>query len=181
MRSHLRRAPDIAPNRTHYEKIGPDMAGLREFLNGPAGKGIGIGVVAIGLGVGFVSMRKNLGSGEAAYLSTDRVFIDTENGKTFSYTLKVGDMTPVKSPYSGKNTGVEAERCYWTKDGKTKKDPTYVLLNSRKGGSEPTFCPDCGRLVVPLNPSGIVGGTPPPTKEEWEKSPRSKKPTQGQD
>jgi hypothetical protein len=156
------------------------MAGLREFLNGPAGKGIAIGVVVIGLAVGFFSMRKNLGAGEAAYLSTDRVFIDTENGKTFTHTLKVGDMIPIKSPYSGKNTGVEAERCYWTKDGKAKTTPTYVLLNSRKGASEPTFCPDCGRLVVPLNPSAVVGGTPPPTKEEYDKQPK-KKPMQGQD
>jgi len=156
------------------------MAGLREFLNGPAGKGVAIGVVGIGLLVGFFSLRRNLGSTEAAYLSTDRVFIDTENGKTFSHTLKVGDMIPIKSPYSGKNTGVEAEKCYWTKDGKTKNDPTYVLLNSRKGGSEPTFCPDCGRLVVPLNPNAVVGAPPPPTKAEYEKSPKRKK-QQGQD
>jgi hypothetical protein len=157
------------------------MAGLRESLNGPAGKGIAIGVVVIGLIVGFISLRRNLGPGEAAYLSTDRVFIDTENGKTFTYSLKVGDMIPIKSPYSGKNTGVEAERCFWTKDGKAKKDPTYVLLNSRKGAKEPTFCPDCGRLVVGLNPSPVVGIPPPPTKEEWEKQPKGKRPAQGQD
>jgi hypothetical protein len=157
------------------------MAGLREFLNGPIGKGVAIGVVVIGLIVGFISMKRNLGSGEASYLSTDRVFIDTENGKTFTYTVKLGDTIPVKSPHSGKNTGVEAERCFWTKDGKPKNDPTFVLLNSRKGGSEPTFCPDCGRLVVPLNSVAVVGAPPPPTKEEWEKRPKNQRQTQGQD
>ena len=69
------------------DETGHPMAGLREFLNGPIGKGVAIGVVVIGLIVGFISMKRNLGSGEASYLSTDRVFIDTENGKTFTYTL----------------------------------------------------------------------------------------------
>ena len=32
-------------------------------------------------------MKRDLGAAEATYLSTDRVFIDTENGKTFTYTL----------------------------------------------------------------------------------------------
>jgi hypothetical protein len=150
------------------------MAGLREFLNGPAGKGIAIGIVVIGLIVGFISVRKNFGGSEAAVLSAGRVFIDTENGKPFNYTVKVGDSIPVKSPFTGKNTGVEAERCYWTKDGKPKSEPTYVLLNSRKGGSEPTFCPDCGRLVVPLNPPASAFSTPPPTKAEYDKRPKGR-------
>jgi len=157
------------------------MAGMRDFLNGPAGKGVGIVVLLVGLVVGFMSIRSNLGGSEAKSLSTDRVFFDPENGKTFTHEVKVGEPFPVKSPFSGKNVGVEAERCYWTKDGKTKKDPTFVLLNSRKpGGHEPTFCPECGRLVVPLNPPASTNAPPPPTQAEWEQQHKGKK-TQDQE
>ena len=147
------------------------MAGLREFFNSPTGKATAIIVCIVALVVGFLSLRKNIGRSEAAILSTDRVYIDVENGKVFNHTIQMGETLPVKSPFTGKNTGYEAERCYWTKDGKTKNDPTYVLLNSRKpGGQEPTFCPDCGRLVVPLNPPASTMAPPPPTKEEYEKN-----------
>jgi len=144
------------------------MAGLREFLNGPAGKGVGIVVLLIGLVAGFFAIKGNFGKSEAADLSQGRVFIDAENGKAFNHTVTIGETMPVKSPFSGKNTGWEAERCYWTKEGKPKQDPTFVLLNSHKpGGKEPTFCPDCGRLVVPLNPPASTSLPPPPTQAEW--------------
>jgi len=73
---------------------------------------------------------------------------------------------PVLAP-SGKNTGYEAELCYWTKDGKPKETPTPVLLNIYKGIKGPTFCPDCGRLVVGHNPPAMEGAKPPPTKDEY--------------
>ena len=75
---------------------------------------------------------------------------------------------PVLSPFSGKNTGYPAELCYWTKDGSIKTDPTPVLLNTYIGDNSPTFCPDCGRLVVGHNPRAVAGAHAPPTKQEWE-------------
>jgi hypothetical protein len=47
-----------------------------------------------------------------------------------------------------------------------------VLINQWKNSTEPTFCPDCGRLVVGHNPPAVAGSTPPPTKEEYAKNPR---------
>jgi hypothetical protein len=147
------------------------MAALREFFDSAAGKITAFVFVGIALVVVVIALFRNLGASEAAVLSTQRVYIDIENGKTFNYKLKPGDMARVKSPFSGKDTGVEAERCFWTKDGKPKNEPTYVLLNSAVGKPEPTFCPDCGRLVVPLNPPASTIGPAPPTKAEYDKDP----------
>ena len=141
---------------------------LREFLQTSAGKGIATALVAIGLIVVVVSARSALGPSEAAHLSRGRVFMDAETGKPFNYTVKVGDKFPIEAP-SGKKSGWPAELCYWTKDGKPKREPTYVLLNEnavpRKSG--PTFCPDCGRLVTPQNAPASAGLPPPPTQAEY--------------
>jgi len=42
-------------------------------------------------------------------------------------------------------------------------------MNTYIGKPEPTFCPDCGRLVVARNPVAQPGMRPPPTREQWEK------------
>ena len=76
--------------------------------------------------------------------------------KAFRYEIKIGDSVPVKAP-SGEKSGYPAELCYWTKDGQPKEDPTPVLLNQYVGKSGPTFCPDCGRLVVNHNPVAVAG------------------------
>ncbi|HRK32576.1 MAG TPA: hypothetical protein PLD59_16045 [Tepidisphaeraceae bacterium] len=140
---------------------------LAEFVNSPKGRPIAItfAVLAV-LGTGYL-LYSAAGGSDAVISSTDRVFICSETGKTFRYTLKVGDMTPVKSPHSGKETGYEPERCYWTADGKPKPEPTYVLLNAAVGKPGPTFCQDCKRLVVGLNPPAGAGEQPPPTEQEY--------------
>jgi hypothetical protein len=143
------------------------MNGLREFFNSTAGKITGIVVLLVGAVVLFMMFRTFLGPGEAARLSADRMFIDSTTGKPFEHTLKAGDVIPVKAP-SGGNTGYPAELCYWTADGKIKSDPTPVLVNGRMGKPGPSFCPDCGRLVVVHNPPPVAG-KPPPTKAEYEK------------
>ena len=99
-------------------------------------------------------------------VSAHRVFIDAETNKPFNIELKTGMTIPVSAP-SGKASGYPAEMCYWTKDGQPKDDPTPVLLNSYRGSSEPTFCPDCGRLVVGHNPHPMPGSKPPPTAQEY--------------
>src|SRR6185503_17783054 len=124
----------------------------RNFMDSPAGKVTAGAVLVIAAIAVYLSVRANFGSSTAAALSRDRTFICAETKKPFEYTLKVGDQIPVKSPHSGKNTGYPAELCYWTKDGEIKDDPTPVLLKSHLGERGPTFCPDCGRLVVGHNP-----------------------------
>ena len=87
-----------------------------------------------------------------------------------------GDKIPVKAP-SGKNSGYLAEFCYWNKDGTAKKEPTPVLLNRYKGKPDPTFCPDCGRLVTAFNPPPRPGVKPPPTEDEM----KARKPAPGKE
>jgi hypothetical protein len=143
------------------------MSGLREFFAKPAGQIVGI-VGSLGLIVLMVFVVKNTFTSAAEAASTDRVFICAETGKPFKHSIEIGDRNPIESPYSGKRSGYPAELCFWTADGKTKKEPTYVLLKSYKGDKGPTFCPDCGRLVVGLNPA--PSGSPPPTEAEYNKS-----------
>lgn len=148
------------------------VAALREFLKSSGGKAVAIGVTAAAVVLAVWSIKSNMGASSAQALSTDRMFICSETGKSFAYTIKAGDQIPVKSPHSGKQTGYEAEFCYWTKDGKIKPEPTLVLLNQHAGKKPPTFCPDCGRLVTPLNPVPSADMRPPPTEAEFAKRPR---------
>ena len=141
---------------------------LRELLRSKAGIGLAAAVVLVGIIAAYMSLRGVMTS-EAAALSADRVFIDAKTGKPYELELKEGMPMPAPAP-SGGNTGYPAEKCYWTRDGKTKKDPTFVLLNIYKGSKEATFCPDCGRLVVGHNPPPAEGRSAPPTEDEYKKS-----------
>lgn len=131
---------------------------------------VGIVLVVAVVLVGF-QLRNLFGAGSAVARANDRIFICSETLKSFHQNLANlnGKPVPIYSPYSGKETGYPAELCYWTADGKVKDDPTPVLLNSAVGKLEPTFCPDCGRLVVGLNPRAGPNLRPAPTREEWER------------
>ncbi|MBL8876596.1 MAG: hypothetical protein JNM86_12445 [Phycisphaerae bacterium] len=59
---------------------------------------------------------------------------------------------PAVNPKTGNRTIFPAEACYWTKDGKAKLDPNYVILNTWLGKKGPTRCPECGKTVVRGNP-----------------------------
>ncbi len=142
------------------------LAGARKFFESKTGRQVAIGLALVGLATAIYSMMSNLRS-ENVSMSTDRLFICSETGKSFRESIKAGMMIPIHSPYSGKETGYEAELCYWTKDGKIKPDPTPVLRNSHAGKPEPTFCPDCGRMVTALNPAPSEGMLSPPTQAEW--------------
>lgn len=143
---------------------------IRHAANTPAGKVTVCLILLVALGLLGWSILSNFGTSEAASLTGSRTFICTETGKVFTTNLKEGWTVPVPSPYSGKNTGVPAEQCVWTREGKIKSEPTYVLLNEYVGKTGPTFCPDCGRLVVQRNPvyrAGDPSAKPPPTQEEY--------------
>lgn len=97
-----------------------------------------------------------------------RWFVCTDTLKSYKLDLSKVQTLPAYSPFSGKNTGQPAELCYWNADGSTRKDPTPVLLNSWRQDPSPTFCPDCGRLVIGQNPAPDGRMKPPPTKAEYE-------------
>jgi hypothetical protein len=156
-----------APPRTRIE-------GAREFLNTSGGKIVGICFILLCIGAVLYAIKNTFGASETEKFTNTRTFVCSETLKPYQYELKPGTRFPAPSPFSGKNTGYPAELCYWTKDGKIKQEPTAVLLNSWRKLPEPTFCPDCGRMVVPRNPKPAPGAKPPPTEAEFKANPRSR-------
>jgi hypothetical protein len=140
---------------------------VREFFRKPAGQVTAGLLTALAIVAVIWSYRSNFGQSEAAALSRDRTFICAQTERSFRYQVQPGDTIPVRSPHSGEQTGYPAEACYWTADGQAKPEPTLVLLNEYVGRNEPTFCPDCGRLVVMMNPTPSVMRNPPPTQEQY--------------
>jgi hypothetical protein len=152
------RSPDGQGVAKMFEK-------LNRFWQTIGGKIAAVVIIAAGVALMGYNVR-NFTRSEGAALSGERPYICAETGKTFAYKIKMGDTFPVESPHSGKRTGYHAEACYWTKDGKIKPEPTYVLLNKYLNKPGPTFCPDCGRLVREMNDPPIEGAAPPPTADE---------------
>ena len=143
---------------------------FRNWINTRAGAGAAATTVVLGGLCVATLLRGNFGTSAAAREAAGRVYVCAETGKTFAHTLRPGDEIPILSPHSGKPTGYEAEACYWAADGGVKDEPTWVLLNRYRGSKEATFCPDCGRLVVQLNPPAQAEVPPPPTRQEYAKT-----------
>ena len=144
--------------------------GWRAFFKTTGGKVTGAAALILCTGViGYAAWRAWRGN-DILNRANDRIFVCSQTGKAFHVDLArlSGQSIPVLSPYSSKNTGYPAELCYWTTDGQVKKEPTAVLLNEMIGKTGPTFCPDCGRLVVGHNPLPRPGTKPPPTRKEYE-------------
>jgi hypothetical protein len=140
------------------------MSGNRESKGHPLSGGMGIVLTMVILGAAvFLAYRTLTSAPIPDAQGSTTVFVCSETYKPFDYTPKAGEKDPVLSPYSKKQTGYPAEACYWTKDGKRKSNPTYVILNSRLNKSGDTICPDCGRVVVPHNP--MPPATVPVAKE----------------
>lgn len=130
------------------------MNRIRELLDTQAGRYLGYGLAGLGVLLAGWLIVGQFGGGIAAR-SAQRMFIDSNTGEQFQYTISKGEMIPVPSPHSdGARVGYEAEPCYWTKEGGVKEDPTWVLPKVKiDTAAGPTFCADCGRLVVPRNPA----------------------------
>lgn len=138
---------------------------FKTWLSSPGGKTtIYILIVPlVGIAIYSIYHYRNNPTDDANYT----MYICTETGKTFRHRNEVGETLPIYSPFSGKNTAVPAEACFWTRDGGTKTEPTWVLVNEFIHKPGPTFCPDCGRLVIGHNPRPGPGVQPPPTQEDW--------------
>jgi hypothetical protein len=145
------------------------MDNFRTLMKSRAGKiaCIVISVVFLTISVAQIIAFCRSSTPDAAFYTT---YVCTETGKSFRHKNQMGETLPILSPYSGKNTGIPGEACYWTADGGTKSDPTWVLLNESIGKPGPTFCPDCGRLVVGHNPRPGPDVSPPPTQQEYSSS-----------
>lgn len=144
---------------------------MREWLDSAGGKIVTGALLLVAVAVVFIAVKNAFGPSAEVAEANKRVFIDADTGKSFTHTLKEGDVFPVKAP-SGKEVGYPAELCYWTRDGQIKEEPTAVLLNEWVGKSGPTFCPDCGRLVRGHNPRPQPGDPPPPTQQQHRGSPQ---------
>jgi hypothetical protein len=139
---------------------------LQQFLKTTGGRIAAGGLFFAAIALVAYSFRGATEDSRFASFSNDRVYVCAESGKPFPHTVTLGETYPVLSPHSGKKTGYPAEYCYWTADGKAKKEPTPVLLNSMLGKPGRTFCPDCKRLVVVMNPPPVEGAKPPPKESE---------------
>jgi hypothetical protein len=143
------------------------MPDVQEMINRPQLKPIFVALaILMAVGGGWFAWR-SFGPSAAVVASSHTTCVCGETGKSFDVALEVGMTFPVQSPYSGKKTGYPAEFCYWSKDGQIMKDPTPVLMNSWLGKPGATFCPTCGRLVVPHNPVPSAKASPPPTREQY--------------
>jgi hypothetical protein len=145
------------------------MAHVVELLQTKPGKvSVYVGTLAC-IVLAIWSIHSALAGNAAMQMVNTRVFVDAETGQSFTVEMTPTTMMPVVSPFTGNADGYPAELCYWTADGQIKDTPTAVLLNSQlnPGSREPTFCPDCGRLVVPHNPKPKPGDTPPPTRAQY--------------
>ena len=96
----------------------------------------------------------NFFGGETAAASSEkRTLIDSVTGEVFKdYRIPEGTSFPYVNNSTGAKTLYPAEKCFWTKDGKAKPEPTFVLLNEYANKPGQTICPDCGRPVRAHNP-----------------------------
>ncbi|MBC7835079.1 MAG: hypothetical protein H7Y88_08250 [Phycisphaerales bacterium] len=107
------------------------------------------------LASGGLLIARNIGGESPAGEETRlRDVIDSDTGVILrDYPIKHGSSFPWKNPKTGKNSLYPAERCFWTRDGKAKTEPTLVFVKAYANSDEETLCPDCGRKVVPHNPT----------------------------
>lgn len=128
--------------------VGGGIGGSKEKLK------LGGALAALVVAGGLLSWQLFGGPPSPAELSRYQTVIDRETGELFEqFRTPKGGRAPYENPKTGRATLVPAEPCYWTKDGKAKLTPTWVLLNEYSGKEGTTLCPDCGRRVVSLNPS----------------------------
>lgn len=140
------------------------MGPLRRLFESSAGKGTAIAFCLAATAVA-VYFCFSFFKGDTPDFAQYTTYVCAETGKAFRHKNMMGETLPIYSPYSDKNTGYPGEACYWTSDGRIKAEPTWVLLNEAVGKAGPTYCPECGRLVVGHNPKPKAGSMPPPLRD----------------
>ncbi len=116
---------------------------------------LGLGALLFSMAVlGYVSFSAYKSWNESPLAQSRKATLkDSETGEVFEdFSTPSAESSPFENPKTGKRTLYPAEACYWTKDGKAKFPPTFVILNERLGVNAPTKCPDCGRNVRRFNP-----------------------------
>lgn len=153
-----------SPSKTGHEDAdapsAPSASELTESTQAPSrlAGGWGIALALVLLSTAAILTYRSFYTYEQEPLDPPPImYVCAETRKTFQHTLQVGEKNPIESPFTKKRTGFPAEKCYWTKDGKQKLIPTYILLNDFIGVDEPTICPDCGRIVTNHNPAPPLG------------------------
>lgn len=141
---------------------------IRQFLTTGAGKIASIVIVVLMLGLVVYSYKSTFSNDFR--IPDHFTYIDSESNRTFEFDRSEGMKSPVKSPFTGKMTGYPASPCYWTKDGKIRKEPFWVLANRTKGVQEPTYCPDCDRLVDEQANEPYPGTEPPPKRPRGDRA-----------
>lgn len=111
-----------------------------------------LAVAAVLLAIAVFLTIRALNAGPDYGISAERAFKCAECGHEFEHVIQIGDQEPMLCPKCGKVSAWVPETCYWTRDGKAKRRPTFVILKRKMGIDEDTFCPDCGREVVGHNP-----------------------------
>lgn len=112
-----------------------------------------LAVASVGLMVFFVIRATVFAPASPNEASRRILLIDSQSGEIFSdVRLEAGMSFPMRNPKTGTDTLFPPEACYWTREGKAKANPTYVLVREDIGEKGPTMCPDCGRRVVGRNP-----------------------------
>jgi hypothetical protein len=139
------------------------MGPRRRQFESTAGKGIAIAFCTAAI-AGAVYLCVSFFKGDTPDFAQYTTYVCAETGKAFRHKNVMGETIPIHSPYSDKDTGYPGEACYWTADGQIKEEPTWVLLNEAVGKPGPTYCPDCGRLVIGHNPKPKAGSKPPPLR-----------------
>ena len=135
------------------------------WLQTPRGKIMALLLCVAAMGVAIWEIKAYLHGNTPGDPNT-QMYVDSETGKAFPHKSVVGEMIPITSPFTGNKTAYPGVPCFWTADGQLKKDPTWLILNETLGKRGPTFCPDCGRLVRPMQPMPKPGDKPPPTRDE---------------
>ncbi len=141
---------------------------VQRILHSKIGVGMMVGVIVASVVIVVMQLPHYWGRSESAEELNGRWLICMESRKAYHVNLEDVGSFPAYSPFSKKNTGVEAELCYWTAEGKIKDKPVPVLLNEMVGDSSRTYCPECGRLVVARNPGPPMTTRASPTRAEVE-------------
>ncbi len=115
----------------------------------------GIAVVCLIAAAIFGYIQLTSGGPDLASESLRREVIDSKTLEVIKdFRIPENSAFPYTNPKTGQRTLFPAERCYYTRDGKVKADPTLVFVKQYENETAgETTCPDCGRAVIRHNPA----------------------------